>query len=341
MEVMKKYKVFIGVDVGKASLDICALDASGPVSYRKIDNNVGAIGDFIQELKTVQGFKIAACVFGMEQTGFYCNHLLSVLVKNRANIVQENPVQIKNSLGLLRGKDDKLDSLRIASYLFKSREKLVLWQPKRDILLELSGLLTLRERLCGILRVLKVPLKEEQGFISKKKSLQHVSLCSATLSAAGRDKDLVEARIRSLWSADEQLKNLMDIITSVPCIGELTSLHILIATNEFRNISAPKKFACYAGVAPFPFKSGTSVLRRTRVSHIANKKMKALLQTCAMLSVRFVPEMKAYFVRKTEIEKKHKMLVYNAIRSKLILRVFACVRQQRAYQKNWQPQGSH
>ncbi|MCU0417137.1 MAG: IS110 family transposase, partial [Cytophagaceae bacterium] len=32
----------------------------------------------------------------------------------------------------------------------------------------------------------------------------------------------------------------------------------IVTTNEFKNFTCPKKFACYAGVAPFEHTSGTS-----------------------------------------------------------------------------------
>lgn len=127
----------------------------------------------------------------------------------------------------------------------------------------------------------------------------------------------------------------LELILSVPSIGEVTALQILITTNEFKGINTPKKFACYAGVAPFHYKSGTSVSKKTRVSPMANKKMKSLLHTCAIIAKRFVPDINTYYLRKTEVEGEPKMLVFNAIRFKLILRVFACVNGDRLYEKEY------
>ncbi|MBW4890143.1 IS110 family transposase [Mucilaginibacter sp. HMF5004] len=126
----------------------------------------------------------------------------------------------------------------------------------------------------------------------------------------------------------------MEIITSVKAIGPITALNILIYTNEFRNINNPKKFACYAGVAPFKDESGKSK-SKGRVSHFANKKMKALLHLCAATAKKSIPEIRDYFERKTINEGKSKMSVLNAIRYKLILRVFACVNQDRCYENNY------
>jgi len=58
--------------------------------------------------------------------------------------------------------------------------------------------------------------------------------------------------------------------------------------------------------------------------------MKGLLHICAMGACRNVPDRREYYLRKLG-ECKPKMLVLNAIRGKLINRVFACVNEDRLY----------
>lgn len=332
---MKRYKFFIGVDVSKLTLDFAVMQEATLLFHRKIDNEREAITNLINELQEIEGFKISNAVFGMEQTGIYSNRLLNTLQKHKADIVHEDSNKIKNSLGNLRGKNDKMDAIRIAAYLLKSKNSVTLWRGKRNVLLELASLSTLRNRLSVTMRTLKVPLKEDRLFIDIKHSCQNSQLCINSIKALNTDIEAMDNRIREVWNADEKIRHLMELITSIPCIGEMTALQIIITTNEFQTITTPKQFASYAGVAPFPFQSGTSLMGRTRVSHMANKKVKTLLHTCAVLSIRFVPEIKDYYIRKTEVEGKHRMLVLNAIRSKLILRVFACVKQDRPYQTDY------
>jgi len=62
---------------------------------------------------------------------------------------------------------------------------------------------------------------------------------------------------------DEQGKHLYHIISSVSGIGPVTALQIIISTNEFQDISDPKKLAFYAGVALFEKESG-NVIRKAR-----------------------------------------------------------------------------
>jgi transposase len=72
---------------------------------------------------------------------------------------------------------------------------------------------------------------------------------------------------------------------------------------------------------PFPNQSGVSI-KRDRVSKLANQKLKKLLHMAAMSCIRAHGELKEYFIRKVK-EGKNKMLVINAIRNKLVHRMFA------------------
>ena len=71
--------------------------------------------------------------------------------------------------------------------------------------------------------------------------------------------------------SDTTIKRLVELITSVPGVGLVTAIYIVTKTKEFRDISDPKKFACYAGVAPFKAESGKILNRKARVSAIATK----------------------------------------------------------------------
>jgi transposase len=97
---------------------------------------------------------------------------------------------------------------------------------------------------------------------------------------------------------------------------------LIVCTNGFTTFKTWRKFASYCGIAPFPNNSGTSVRGRTKVSHLANKEGKALLNLCASSAIQYNPEMKAYYRRRVE-KGKNKMSTLNIIRNKLLARAFA------------------
>ncbi|MDQ6481665.1 transposase, partial [Dyadobacter sp. LHD-138] len=80
----------------------------------------------------------------------------------------------------------------------------------------------------------------------------------------------------------------------------------------------------------FEHSSGSSIRGKTKVSPLANRKMKALLSNCASAAIQHDPELKLYYQRKIT-EGKAKMSIQNAIKAKLINRVFATVARKSKY----------
>ena len=331
MEIAKalKFNYFIGIDVSRNKLDISLYHQNVFIHHKVIKNDPNDISEYINEIKNFSRYMVSKSVFVMENTGIYCNPLLTVLQKFKANIVVENSVHIRNSFGTIRDKYDKVDSMRIAQYAYKDRDRLRIWAPRRPIITQLASLATLRVKLVLLKSSLKTPLKEKLAFSDKIIQKQSTQFCTQSIDAIQADLTELDNFMDKLIKEDPRLNRLMEIITSVKCIGPVTALQIIITTNEFREISNPKKFACYAGVAPFVKVSGT-IIRKPKLSNIANKKVKALLNTCAIQARRYDSELKKYFDRKT-VEGKAKMSILNAIRYKLILRIFACVSQDRLY----------
>lgn len=115
-------------------------------------------------------------------------------------------------------------------------------------------------------------------------------------------------------------------------IGAVVAMEILIVTNEFKSFSSPKKFACYCGVAPFEYSSGTSLKAKARVSRAVNRRMRTLLFMASISVTRMKGELKNFYDKKVS-EGRPKMSVLNAVRNKLIHRIFACVRDGKMYTK--------
>ncbi|OCX54236.1 hypothetical protein BEL04_08240 [Mucilaginibacter sp. PPCGB 2223] len=334
----KKYTYFIGVDISARELDWAVSSGKDHLFHRKTENSAEAVNIMLAELKKIPGLMLSRTVFCMEHTGIYGNHLCAALQRCRANFAVESATHIQNAIGNPRGKTDKMDAMRIADYAYRNREHLRFWAPKRLVVQQLGQLNALRKRLQGIQHILKVSLKQQQGFMAEGQIRQHSGLCSQTIGALDQDVAEINGLIEKTIAGDESLSRLMKVITSVSCIGPVTALNIILCTNEFKDFNSPRKFACYAGIAPFLKESGPQK-GKARVSPMANKYMKSLLHICAVRAKINVPELKAFYERKVNAEKKHKMSVLNAIRYKLVLRVFSCVKQDRLYESRYQRPG--
>lgn len=139
-------------------------------------------------------------------------------------------------------------------------------------------------------------------------------------------------QIELLIQQDQQLGHQNQLLCSVPGVGKVIAAQVIAYTYGFTKFKDWRKFACYVGTAPFPYQSGTSVRKRTQVSSIANKKLKALLSMGAVNTLKTENEYHVYY-RKKISEGKHHMVVINATRNKLISRMFAVIRRDTPYVK--------
>jgi len=328
------YLYFIGIDVSKNTLDVAVVKDGKLLFHVQISNDVEGLKTLFKRLKSLPDFSVQQAVFCMEHTGIYNQHVLNFLHEQQANVCLESAVHIKYSSGLQRGKNDKVDAIRIGEYAYEKRDKLKLWKPQREVVQQLGYLAGLRNRLIGVKNQLTVPINEAKPF--NKKVARHMEkLSSASVRALERDIEKTDKAIREVIESDTELKRLFAIVTSVDGIGKVTAVQMIITTGEFTSITDPSKFACYSGVAPYAYSSGTTIKGKMHVSHKANKTMKTLLHMCAVSAIQRDSDMKLYYQRKIE-EKKPKMSVLNAVRNKLIWRVFACVRDNRLYQKKYE-----
>ena len=331
-----EFRFFIGIDVSKDTLDIGLLDAenSETVNHQQVSNNDSGIAAMLRWLEEHNGFSIEDSLFCLEHTGMYNYPLLQFFSKQGASVWVENPIQIKKSLGLQRGKNDKVDAIRIAQYAYRSRDQVKLWQPAREVVDRLKHLIALRERLVETRKRLLTPIEElfKIGNDSMAKVLEKAM--RKTMKALDKDLAAIEEQMKDVIDKDDDLKNLYELVTSVVGIGFVTAVNLIVCTNEFKLFSSHRQFACYSGIAPFEYRSGSSIRGRTKVSHIANKKMKKYLHMASLTGIKLDEGLKSYHNRKVE-EGKNKMSVLNAIRNKLLARVFAVVNRGFAYQKNY------
>lgn len=304
-------KKFIGIDVSKKTLDITIVDSQGKqVYYERIANDSKSIKNcFVSFMKNFS-LNYDESVFCMEYTGIYNLHLVKWLKKQSAHIWVESGSQISKSQGLVRGKNDKVDSSRIALYAFSNRHNIKLWKAPREIIEKLSVLLSLRNRFIKAKKQLSVTIEEQKLYLDKNTIKTLKKLNADPVNELMKSIQKVEKEIMELIKTDERILKIYKIATSVDGVGMITAVNLITTTNEFLSITEAKKYACYSGVAPFEHSSGSSVRGKTKVSHMANKKTKTLLHLAALSAIQVKGEIKEYYKRKVE-QGKNKMSVLN------------------------------
>ena len=329
----KKYTYYIGVDVSKKTIDICLIHQKKSIFSIQVANNTKGFKDFVKACKPHR-IPIKKALVCLENTGDYGNPFALWATKNNYNVWIENATAIKNSKGFIRGESDKIDAYHIALYASRFEDKCRLWTPPRNVVTMLRNLRTTRDRLINVRKILRTPLKESVGFCSKDVQKKTEGACANSLKSIDKDIKEIDKKIAELMKGDPPLSRQKAIITSTTGMGDQCAVALLVFTNEFKNVSSAQALACHAGAAPFSYSSGTSVRGRTRVSPSANMTLKWIIHMAALSAIQNCPEMRAYYERKVA-EGKPKMSVINAVRSKLLLRVWACIRDDRMYEENY------
>lgn len=232
-------------------------------------------------------------------------------------------------MGIKRGKSDKMDALVIANYALVNRFKLKTSAFTEKHLIELKLLHTQREKITKAIRKFNNS-KENELFLPKDLLTDFLKSNVSILKNLKKNLKLIDSQILNIINSNTTLKKDYELIQSIPGIGPQTATYLLIVTKGFSAFDNARQLACYAGVAPFPYQSGSSIRGRNKVNHLADKKLKSLLNMCALNAKKYDYQIKMYFDTKVE-NGKNKMLILNNIRNKLLHRVFAVIKRQQPY----------
>lgn len=325
---MDKFTQFIGIDISKEYFDAAIYIDANSYKHNQFDNTKKGVNQFIKWMKN-EGCGVEETLICMEHTGIYKNILVDVLLSKNCNLWVEMAYRIIKSSGIQRGKNDKVDSTRIALYAKKNQEEAKLFKASKDVLDKIQVLLGQRDMNIAHKSAMEVRTKELKGFNDELYKVLSKN-DKAILKALENVIKAIEKQLNTLVRENQDVSEIFDCVTSVRGVGDVTAMFLICYTNAFTSFETPRQLASYCGVVPFEYTSGKSIRGKPRVHFMANKKLKKLLHMCALSSVKHDPEIGAYYERKVA-EGKHKMLVLNNVRNKLVQRICSCVRDRKAY----------
>lgn len=322
---MKKF--IIGVDVSKLKLD---LHCYGQTNTFAIGNNGKGFKSLVKWIKKEVSKEMNSVLVVMEYTGIYTYGVEQFLHQQGIDYVKRPALDIKRSVGMKRGKTDKADARMISQYGWYRKEELKAMKPVSEAQQQLQQLMNYRDKLVADKASYQARIKELREQLGDQLPARISESTDYVVQVLEVEIKEAKSAIEELIASDRELQNNYELVRSVQGIGFVTAVHLLITTENFTRFHNARKFACYAGVAPFEHTSGTSIKGRTKVSPLANKKIKSLLTLAAICAVKHDPELKAKYEQKRK-EGKAKMNALNMIRFKLIERVFAVIKRQTPY----------
>lgn len=316
-----KIKEVIGIDASKLTLDCYNHNSS----ERKVfENNLETIAAMANWALQITGGVKEQLLFVFEHTGLYTYQLIQYLSDQDYLYAVVPGLEIKRSLGISRGKDDKADAKRIALYGYRLKDEIKPSRVGDQTLEELKRLMSLRRKLVAQRAGHETRLNEQLKVLNVVKDSILFETQRNIIQTLKEQIQKIDQELDRIIKEDPKLKNLYRLITSIKGIGPITAIFLIVYTGAFTKFDKWRKFASYCGIAPFPNQSGTSIRGKSRISHLANKEGKRLFDLCAKSATRFNPEMKAFYERKVK-EGKSKVSTLNIIRNKLLSRAFAVV----------------
>ena len=319
--------MFVGIDVSKSKLDVSFFSETSTLKSEHfiVSNDKKGIKSMIETIKK-QKIPLDNILFCLENTGVYSMPLCLYFSEDNLDYWVVPAIEIKRSKGISRGKNDKTDAKDIAFYAYTHLHKLSLSKlPEKDIQ-KLKVIFSEREKVLKAIRLFDTT-KESKEFLPNDIMKVVVPTNTKILKDLKKALKLLDGKIQEVIKSNPVMQQQYKLIQSIPGVGIQTTVYLIATTKCFQSFSDWRKLACYAGVAPFEYSSGSSIRGRTKVNHMADKKMKSLLNMCALSAKKNDAQLKEYYERKVK-EGKNKMLVMNNLRCKLLSRVFAVVNRQ-------------
>ncbi|NEN24135.1 IS110 family transposase [Cryomorpha ignava] len=324
--ISKTYNETVGVDISKLTIDVHLHLIN---QHKQFANNAKGFKALLAWIKKHK-VKSDEVYFCFEHTGLYSLSLAAFLAEKNILFSMVSGLEVKRSMGVVRGKNDKVDAARIAEYAHLRRDKLkktVL--PSKEVL-KIKNLLAIRERMVTQKGGYKASCKEYSSVLKKSEVKVLIHTHSKLIKVLAQEIKEVEAEIMKIIRSDETINNLYKLVTSIKGVGFVLGASLIVTTNCFTAFENARQYACYTGIAPFPFQSGTSIKGNTKVSKMGNQNMKKLLLMGASSARQHDPEIRQYYLKRIE-KGKNKMSTLNVIKNKLIHRVFAVVKRGTPY----------
>ena len=331
---MKNYQM--GIDISKEKLNICLRKGTQTIREEEIKNTVAAIKKCVKRIEKESGVTNDDMLVCAEFTGRYIYPLVCACDEMGLLLWMEDPTRIKNSFGVTRGKDDRVDARRIAEYAFRFSDKAVAYDMPDKTLVSLKNLLTDRDTLANDRKKYEAQLRDQKGYMDAEDYRRKKRSWADVIKTLDKQIALIDDEIQRLVESDEKIRHQTELLKTVDGVGDRIAIRMVVVTMAFTRFETPRQFNCYAGLAPFRYTSGKSIYSKSKVSQRANKQIKSLLHLAAVSVATHMKsgEYKDYYKRKTE-EGKHPMCVLNVIRAKLVSRMFAVVKRDEVYQRNY------
>ena len=320
---------YVGIDVSKKWLDAAIfVENSDLMGYfhTQVSNDKTGYKELLRWLNE-HDVDASTCMYGMEHTGFYSDGLQHFLDKKGYRYTMLEPAVIKHYPIQPREKNDRLDAAKIADYLFRFKETIKLSRVPDKTMEELRNLH--RER--------KFYVEDRVVYLNRKQVVgkEEAKRLDKIISLLDKQVESIEEKIRDIIRNDESLMESYLYLTSITGIAFVNAVNAIVITQNFTVFKTARDYASYIGVSPHTKKSGTTVRWKPKPYKHCDLTAKADISQAAKIAIVHDVELKRFFERKCNGKEDADTIrkAMNAVKFKLVLRMFAVVKQKHEYRQ--------
>ena len=197
------YLYYVGLDVSKETFDasLVAFEDANEMAHRKFANSRKGICSCLHWVEKRHGIRLDDVIFCAEDMGSYISEM-AVRASDRTlnfNFSLISPLVIKYSMGIARGKTDRVDARRIAEYAITHYRKIALYLPAEKELCQLRTWLILRahlakQRVAKLVLLEKLDYKEKFADVSIQRSMLQEEIAYAETHMKTIDREMTDHR---------------------------------------------------------------------------------------------------------------------------------------------------
>ncbi len=299
-KVMKQVlKEVLGVDVAQKELVVTLGRMFNDLSielyaHRVFKNSEAGIISLLKWVKLLADKDIRVHVV-MEATGVYHEKFAYYLDDKGYDLSIVLPNKISNYIRTLDVKTitDKTCSEAIAR--FGLERKLSFWSRPHKVYKELKQLTRERDQIVQERSMVKNQLHAEKTEAEPNK--RSIERLKSRIKFLNKQEAEIKKDVGKIVSSDNELKQEVARITTVPGIAILTAVTVLAETNGFELVRNKKQLTSYAGFDVKEKQSGTSVKAKPKISKRGNRYLRKALHLPSLSAVKYNEQHKEMYVR--------------------------------------------
>lgn len=317
----------IGIDISKQTFDVCFKE-NNKLSHMIYDNNLKGFKKFI---KSIESKDLVIVV--MEASGPYYVSLSNYLYDLSIKVSVINPLIIRrfSQMKFYRAKTDKKDAGIIMEYGELELKNLRLWKPESEGSQSLKQMQTTLELLQKQVCQSKNQLSafKSSGMLNREVEKGLKSIIRSI------EKTIMKLEQQMLEVCNIHYKESLELITSIPCVGNKTAMMLIAITDNFNKFEHNKQLIAYVGFAPRVYQSGTSVRGKGHICKMGKSQIRKLLYMCSWTAKRYNRTCKEMYER-LKAKGKPERVIKVAIANKLLKQIFAVATSKQKYIENYQ-----